>query len=291
MERQLWKSIVTVVATLDQRYRPLCKYKDSVIVAVWYWAVIHDRPCSWACERRNWPVGLRLQPLPSQSRMSRRLRSDSVQALLLALEQRVVAPKEPGLFWMIDGKPLPIGGCSKDREAGYGRSAGGKAKGYKLHAIADSDGRLAAWRVAAMNVDERVVAAEMLQTAAISGYIVGDSNYDSNPLHAICDELGERQFVAPRRYGPGRGFGHKRQTAGRLRCVAILEGPSRAFGEKLIHDRAAIERYFGGLVNWGGGLSSLPAWVRTHRRVHHWVQAKLVLNALKRQTHSTTCAA
>jgi hypothetical protein len=31
---------------------------------------------------------------------------------------------------MIDGKPLPIGGCSKDRQSGYGRSAGGKAKGF-----------------------------------------------------------------------------------------------------------------------------------------------------------------
>jgi hypothetical protein len=55
--------------------------------------------------------------------MSRRLRSPGVQKLLDALEQRVLAPKQPGLYWMIDGKPLAISGCSKDRQAGYGRAA------------------------------------------------------------------------------------------------------------------------------------------------------------------------
>src|ERR671924_248643 len=78
--------------------------------------------------------------------MEHRLRSASVVALLDALERRVTAPAGPGLFWMIDGKPLPIGGCSKDRQAGYGRAAGGKAKGYKVHALAGSGGALAAWR-------------------------------------------------------------------------------------------------------------------------------------------------
>lgn len=42
-------------------------------------------------------------------------RSASVRALLNALERRVIAPKEPGLFWMIDGKPLVISGGSQDR--------------------------------------------------------------------------------------------------------------------------------------------------------------------------------
>jgi hypothetical protein len=34
-----------------------------------------------------------------------------------------------------------------------------------------------------------------------------------------------------------------------------------------------------------------PAWVRTHRRVRLWVQAKLVLARLKRDAELTTCAA
>jgi Transposase DDE domain len=225
--------------------------------------------------------------------MSRRLRSPSVLALLDQLERRVIAPKEPGLYWILDGKPLPIGGCSKDRQAGYGKAAGGKAKGYKLHALIGSDGSIAQWRVAPMNKDERVMAERMLKSAppGVHGYIVADANYDSNRLHRICDQRGNLQLVTPRRYGPQKGTGHRQQTAGRLRSIAITENPYPAFGQRLLQDRAAIERHYGNLTNWGGGLSGLPAWVRTHRRVHRWVQAKMVLAALKRQEPTRTCAA
>ena len=291
MERQLWKAIVAVVAAVDKPPTPVSfTYSDEVIVGVWYWSVIHDRPMSWACERRNWPLDLRRRPLPSYSRLTRRLRTPSVRALLAAVEQRVLAPKRPELFWMIDGKPLPIGGCSKDRQAGYGRSAGGKAKGYKLHALIGSDGSVASWRVAPMNKDERVMAERMLKTAPVQGYVVADSNYDSNKLHEVCDARENLQLVTPRRYGKGNGTGHRKQTRGRLRSIELLENPYPAFGERLLADRSEIERRFGHLSNWGGGLNGLPAWVRTHRRVHRWVQAKLVLTALKRNLPSTTCA-
>lgn len=41
----------------------------------------------------------------------------------------------------------------------------------------------------------------------------------------------------------------------------------------------------------GGGLSPLPAWVWTHRRVRRWVQAKLVFNRLRMDAHSLTYVA
>jgi hypothetical protein len=193
---------------------------------------------------------------------------------------------------MIDGKPLVIGGCSKDRQAGYGRAAGGKAKGYKVHAIVGPGGAVACWRLAPMNKDERVMAGRLLRSGPpIQGYLVADSNYDSNGLHEACAALGEVQLVTRRRYGPGRGTGHRKQSPGRLRSMALLEGPYPRFGEGLLRERAAIERTFGNLTNWGGGLTALPPWVRTHRRVHRWVQAKLVLTALKRQLPERTCAA
>jgi Transposase DDE domain len=286
MEHQLWKAIVAVLLSLDKPGTPTrFDFRDEDIVKVYYWSVICDRPTSWACRKEHWPIQLRHGPRPSPATMSRRLRSPAVVALLDALDRRVVAPAQPGLFWMIDGKPLPIGGCSKDRQAGYGRAAGGKAKGYKLHALIGSDGSVAAWRVAPMNKDERVMAARMLKAAPaeVQGYVVADANYDSNPLHQICDDRGNLQLVTPRRYGPGKGTGHRQQTAGRLRSRALTESPYPAFARQLLQDRAAIERQFGNLTNWGGGLTCLPAWVRTHRRVRRWVQAKLVLTALKRQ--------
>jgi hypothetical protein len=294
MEHQLFKEIVALLKALDKPRTPTrYDFSDEDIVRVYYWSVICDRPTSWACHKQHWPIHLRKRPLPSQSTLSRRLRSPSVVALLDALERRVTAPQAPGLFWMIDGKPLPIGGCSKDRQAGYGRAAGGKAKGYKLHALVGSDGSLAGWRVAPMNQDERVLAERLLQAAPpeVQGYIIADSNFDSNKLHQICDRRGNLQLVTRRRGEPGKGTGHRPQAAGRLRSIRLTENPFSAFAEQLLKDRAEIERQFGNLVNWGGGLSGLPAWVRTHCRVRRWVQAKLVLTRLKRGEGITTCAA
>ena len=132
------------------------------------------------------------------------------------------------------------------------------------------------------------MAKRLLRVAHVQGYILADANYDSNLLHAQCDQLGNRQMVVPRRYGPGRGHGHRKQTPGRLRSKELLENPQPLFGQSLINQRAKIERYFGRLCNWGGGLTHLPPWVRTHRRVHRWVQAKLILTALKRNLGQTT---
>jgi hypothetical protein len=285
MEHQLWKAIVALLRELDKAPTPARRrFGDRDVAAVYSWSVLHDRPACWACDRRHWPPPLRHRALPSPATLSRRLRTASVVALLDALQRRVTAPKRPGLFWMIDGKPLPTGGCSKDRQAGYGRSAGGKAKGYKIHALIGPDGSVAEWRLAPMNKDERVMAERLLKAAPaeVLGYVAADANYDSNDLHRLCDTHGARQLVTPRRYGPGRGTGHRQQAAGRLRSIALTEAPVPALGQRLLRDRSEIERQFGNLVNWAAGLSGLRGWGRPHRRVRGWVQAKVVLARLKR---------
>lgn len=294
MEYERWKAVNAVLSTLVQlRKWTSQKFSDARIVQVFYWAVICDRPISWACRPKNWPIWLRREPLPSSPTMSKRLKSASVVALLEALERRVIAPKEPGMFWMIDGKPLPIGGRSKDRQAGYGQAAGCKAKGYKVHALIADDGEIAAWRLAPMNKDERVMAERLLKSAPeeVLGYLMADANFDSNRLHQICDARGNLQMVTPRRYGPGRGTGHRKQAKGRLKMIRLTENPQSQFAHGLLHDRDEIERRFGHLTNWGGGLQGLPSWVRTHRRVHRWVQAKLVLTQLKRHGEISTYVA
>jgi hypothetical protein len=292
MEHQLWHSILAVLTSLRKGPKATAfKFSDEDIVKVYYWSVIHDRPVSWACESKHWPLYRRRQPLPSESTMSRRLRQSSVRAVLNALEQRVITPTQPGLFWIVDGKPLTISGCSKDHQAGYGRAANCMAKGYKIHAILNTEGAIAAWRLAPMNKDERVMAERLIRTAPIHGYLVGDSNYDSNLLHQACMNRGQLQLVTARRYGPGRGTGHRKQTAGRLRSIELTENPFAAFGKRLLQDRNDIERRFAHVTNWGGGLTCLPAWARTHRRVHRWVQAKLVLRALKRPRQTRTYVA
>ena len=264
-------------------------FTNRRIVAVYYWSVLHDRPVSWAVQRCNWPVALRRWPLPSNTTMSRRLRTKAVLDLLKALEQRVVRKPDSGsLVGLMDGKPLPISGISKDRQSGYGRAARSKAKGYKLHALQGADKSLADWRLAPRNVDERKMAKRMLKQAKICGYVVTDANYDSNELHATCGERDNLQLVVPRRYGPGRGHGHRKQTRGRLRSKEILENPYPHFGNALLRQRSAIQRYFGSLTNWGGGLTHLPPWARGYRRVYRWVQAKLVINHIKPGRFLTT---
>lgn len=293
MEHQLWKMILSVMAEIDKpRRRTREDFSAEDIVITFLWAVLHDRPVSWACQRRHWPIPERRRPRPSPSTMSRRLRTPAVRRLLEQLEQRVLAPSvDRPLLWMVDGKPLVISGCSKDRQAGYGRAAGGKAKGYKLHAIVGGDGSIAAWRVAPMNKDERVMAGRMLRTTPLQGYLLADSNYDSNQLHELCDRRGNLQLLCPRRYGPGRGHGHRRQTPGRLRSKELLENLHAEFGRSLFRERSRIERYYGRLTNWGGGLTHLPPWARTHRRVRRWVQAKLILTALRHRIPDRTYVA
>jgi Transposase DDE domain len=292
MEHQLWQAIVSLLSSLDKTPSPTRHtFADSVIVAVYYWAVTHDRPVSWACQNENWPPHLRRESKPSDSTMSRRLRKPSVVALLSELERRVSAPREPGVFWVIDGKPLVIGGASGDSDAGCGRAVRGLARGYKLHVLANARGELAAWEVAPMNVDERRVAGRLVRAACVHGYIVADANYDSNPLHDQCEQLGNRQLLTPRRYRAARGLGHHRHSPGRLRCRERLENPRPDFARQLLHERDAVERTFGNLTNWGGGLTVLPPWVRRLRRVTRWVQAKIALRSIKRQRDTSTYVA
>lgn len=284
MERQLWKKIVKLMKEICKlRGNVMCTYSDAVIVKTWLWAVLHDRPVSWGCKACNWPIWERKWQLPSESTMSRRLRSRGVQWLLKQLEERALdSDLTQNLVWAVDGKPLPISGHSQDRQAGYGRAVGGKAKGYKLHAIVGQNGSIPHWRLAPMNKDERVMADRMLKQTKIQGYLLADSNYDSNRLHKRCDDQGNLQLVSPRRYGPNRGFGHRKQTAGRLRSIELLEHHTPDFGSQLFKLRMTIERYFGNLTNWSAGLTHLPPWVRTYNRVKRWVQAKIIMNAVKR---------
>lgn len=284
MERQLWKLILNILSSIRKtRWSPRGRFTDEDIVKVWMWSVLHDRPVSWACQQSNWPIHDRRWEKPSDSTMSRRMKSKSVRHLLGCLEERVLRRRNNStLMWMIDGKPLVISGCSKDGQAGYGRAASSKAKGYKLHAIVGADKTVAEWRIAPMNKDERTIAKRMLKNADIQGYVVTDGNYDSNPLHEVCDTRGNMQLVAARRSGPSKGHGHRPQTKGRMRSMEILEAPEPHFGNDLLEQRIEIEQFFANLTNWGGGLTHLPPWARTHYRVHRWVQAKLILNALKR---------
>lgn len=282
MERELFRAIKAGLRRLGRRRKNRrFAYTDAAIVEVYYWGVINDRPVLWACRAGHWPPGLRRGPLPSQPCASRRLRTPGVERLVRRLEHLVLRRgRRSPLVCVIDGKPLPIAGHSRDPHAGYGRAARGKAKGYKVHALVDLDGTVWSWRLAPMNADERRIGLRLARELPGPCYLLADANYDSNTLFARAWARGA-QMVVPRRYGPGRAVGHRAQHPARLRSRDLLENGVSAFGRDLHDLRRSIERFFGTLTAAGGGLTCLPAWVRRHRRVRLWVQAKLILNQIR----------
>jgi hypothetical protein len=281
MERELWLALYNLARRCDPSpYWELVRFFDHHIVGVYLWAVLHDRPVSWACDPANWPKRLWRGTLPSQSTMSRRLRTAEVQCLLNRIEKTLVALGGSGLVLIVDGKPLIVGTHSKDTDATWGRAGRGYAKGYKLHAIYGRGPLPVAWEVAPLNESEPEVARRLIPLLKRGGgYILGDKAFDSNPLHASACGY---QLVAERKR-PGTGLGHRRHSPGRLRSIQLLH---TKFGQDLYRCRDDVERQFGWLTNHGAGLAPLPAWVRRPHRVRLWVQAKLLIHAAYVYLHS-----
>ena len=207
--------------------------------------------------------------------MSRRLRSLAVGLLLRAVEDRLRAAAPAAEVACLDGKPLPVGGCSKDPDAKRGRAAGGLARGYKLHAIWDGRPVPAAWAVAPLNTHEVVVADGLLGQVTGRGYLLADGNYDSSRLFDRAAARGYQLLVPP---PANAGRGHHYVSPHRRRSIAVM---GTADGRTTYAGRSRVEREFGNATSFGGGLGPLPAWVRRTHRVTRWVRAKLLINGVR----------
>jgi hypothetical protein len=260
-------------------------YTDAEVLAVFLWAALHDRPVSWACQRRNWPMQAWRRRLPDQSTMSRRLRTPGMLVMLWQVTCLLQAGCEPGEVVVADGKPLEVSEHSRDPDARDGRGAGRYGKGYKLHAIADpAAGVFVGVDVQPLNASETTIVARILERKGTrlpdGALLLGDALYDSNPLHAAAARRGV-QLIAPRRR-PGTGLGSCRHHPNRLESIRITEGEDAELWEDVFApQRAAIERFFGAMASFGGGLFTLPPWVRRLHRVRLWVYAKICVNAAR----------
>lgn len=293
MDRELWTLVFATVKRAARevgwnggRRRP--RYPNWLVVAMYLWAVWHDRPLCWACDRGHYTGLFRPRALPSVSQFTRRVKSHDCQRILQLvhdeLAQRGLLTEEGYL----DGKPLPVSPVSKDRQATRGKVSGGFAKGYKLHAFVNEHRRIVVWSVTGLHEDEKTVALHLLPHAAPSlspgALVLKDSNYDSAPLHKAAaglmpgvalvgplkgqDRVGEggHHPVTLRQMGPQR----RELVAAWQQCPALLQLVLRA--------RDTIERVFGVLCCTAGGLgTALPPWVRTLDRVRRWVGAKIIL--------------
>lgn len=281
-QRQLWKVLYKKLKTLaSDKKPPETMYSDVEILAVYLWAVLNDRPVSWAADKRNWPPYWRKKlRFPDDSTVSRRMKTSSLQKLFENLENNCNQVLPPSVCRFIDAKPLPIGPCSKDAEAGFGRAASAFAKGYKFYAIADLRQGFVAWDVLPMQRNEGAIAVDLIKQIDSEGYIIGDTAYDQSKLYDAATEK-NLCWIAIKRKGK---LGHRRQSSGRLYSIDLLK---RKFGQGLIAARRCIEQMFGQLTNLNCGLKPLPNWVRTLRRVKNWVRGKLIFNQIWRIIRQT----
>jgi hypothetical protein len=280
MERELWPLLYRLlgeVATgFHQKYVHI---QPGPIAAVVLWAAIHDRPVSWACDPGHWDTAGADRParLPSAGTVSRRADSVAVGLVLRAVEARVRGAGDPALVAVIDGKPLPVGGNSKDPGAAFGRGAGCVAKGYKLHAVWSNRPAPEAWEVTAMSGCEKAAGGRLVGRLPGGGYLLADGNYDASWLFDAAAAAGF-QLVAPGRAAKNPGCGKHYQSPRRTRSRALL---ATRFGRDLYRLRTGIERRFAHLTGFAGGLQPLPAWVRGAGRVRTWVWAKLLINGVR----------
>ena len=89
MERELWPPLYHLLLDTATGFRQkYVQHQPWVLAAVVLWAALHDRPVSWACQRRHWSTTtLRPPRLPSPSTLSRRIDGAGVALLWRALEQ------------------------------------------------------------------------------------------------------------------------------------------------------------------------------------------------------------
>jgi len=282
MEHELWKIISGQLSALDRNYRSR-PYHHSIgrILRVYLWAVLHDRPTYWACDRRNWRGTSPPRALPDQSTMSRRLRQQDTKHMLNQLMERLESQPESSLIRMIDGKPLPVSKHSFDVESKFGRGAGGKDRGYKLHAIYGKTNKPISWSVTPLNMNEHHAARSLIYDRFTPCYLLGDANYDANHLFAHAGQH-QVQLLARRRYRKAKGVGHHKHSAYRLDAVARVSDPN-AFIKQLMRQRRDIETRFANLTSFGGGLTCLPPWVRGLERVTLWVAGKIIVRLARDQ--------
>ena len=241
MERELWpllyRTVREVARGFSQKYKQIPSW---VLVASMLWATLHDRPVSWACQAVNWATTpLRPGRLPSAATMSRRVDGVAVGLLWRAIEQRLreMSGAFPALTAFLDGKPLEVGGATKDPDARYGRAAGTMAKGYKLHTVWSTRALPETWEITPLNTSEQTVAHRSLLQLRHGGYLLADGSYDSSALFDRAWQHGYQLVTSlGRKANPGAG--HHYQSPHRRRNISLMQS---AFGERLYRQRVAIE--------------------------------------------------
>ena len=201
------------------------KYPDGVILLVYFFAVLRDRSPRWALDRSNWPLWARRLRLPSDSQFYRRLATPAVAAAIRDLNHATRDALPASASKVVDARPLTVGGFSHDPDVRRGYVPGGMARGYKLHVVVDSLGRIDAFDVTPLNRSEAAVAAGLVAELAAGRtglhggrgprrrqrrrrLPVRSGRPGRRPVHRPATPAGHRP--GPRPLSPGPTPGHRR---------------------------------------------------------------------------------
>ncbi|MEM1183566.1 MAG: transposase [Planctomycetota bacterium] len=219
---------------------------------------------------------MRPQSLPSLSQFCRRVKTPRLHAIIDRVHELLAGLDEHVALAFIDGKALPISESSKDPDARTGRGNGRFSRGYKLHGLSDSLGRIRAFRVTPMNEGEPTVAREYLVQHLTKGAVVmADGNYDGKKLYTAVG-LQEAFLFTPQKKNHRTEAAFKRTCPERRQAMEVWrDRPLLARAAYRL--RTGIERTFSALSCHRNGLGPLPAWVRRIERVTRWVTAKIAL--------------
>jgi hypothetical protein len=278
MDTELWRVLMAAVKSADRRIprtgrRP--RYSDALIAKLYLWTAWLDRPLCWACDPQHYSGIFRPRQLPSVSQFTRRVKSPRVNALLHAVQEYLTRVPQPEPLAFLDGKPLPVSFCSCDPDARIGWATRGFAKGYKLHACATHDGRIAAFVVRPLNEGEAKVARTLLPPVPEAKLILADANYDTRHLYEALGARGQ-QLLTPLKRIAVRPESLQRMGPHRRVAVSLYQHLGAGY-RVLLEPRAEIERILAALTCFGGGLTTLPPWVRGLDRVSRWVNAKIAI--------------
>jgi hypothetical protein len=274
MERELWPLLYRALrAAARGTHQKWVQYHPWEIAAVLLWAALHDRSVGWACREQNWgATRLRPRGIPSASTVSRRAREVVFAVFLNRVAAKLRGRGSPAWELVVDGKPLPVGHCSKDPDA-RGTRLG---RGYKLHALWGDGPLPEAWEVTAMRDYEGAVAERLLAQVRGTGFLYADGNYEASRLYDAAAASGYQLLACPDRRDTGRG--HRYQSGHRRAALGLF---ADGLGWRLYRWRGSIERRFGNAGSFDGGMGPLPNRVRRQGRVERWVWCKLMINAAR----------
>lgn len=164
----------------------------------------------------RWRLGHLFPALIDQSGYNRRLRALAPQIGRCINYLAYISPSFCDRLRLLDSTPVP---CGQSREtvkrsefaghAGYGRCASHSRWfwGFRLYLICAADGMPIGWELAAANIGERIVAAEMLDHVSVAGHtVVADKNFSGTEFEQLMADHGAH-FLRPDRKNEPRRYG------------------------------------------------------------------------------------